>query len=106
MLMEVMIAMAILATAGVGYLALTSASMGAMSRAREKERSTTEANALLTAASLWSTIDLDRRLGRRRQGRWLLEIQRGSPLVYSITVRDSASGVEVLATSVYRRSNR
>jgi hypothetical protein len=57
---------------------------------------------LLGVVSLWPREDLDRRLGVRRQGMWLLEIKRESSSLYAVTVRDTATRVSVVGTALYR----
>lgn len=102
MLVEVMAAMAILAVVGGSYLVLTSATLRSVALAAAREREYAAADAFLSAASLWTREDLDRRLGEREQGPWRLEIRRESSSVYALALRDTATNAIVLETAVYR----
>src|SRR6185437_13705902 len=58
--------------------------------------------ALLEAVSLWPRADLDRHLGDRAEGRWDLRIDRPSPTLYTVVLRDSTTRSVLIATSIYR----
>lgn len=105
MLIEVMVALAILASVGGACLLLTATAIQSVDAARRAERRAADANSLLSAVSLWTAEDLDRRLGMRRQGVWLLEVQRETRELYSVTIRDSVKSV-VLTTALYRPDRR
>ena len=101
-LLEVIVAMAILATAGLAVVGLTVAASDAVERATRSEAELREASAFLEAVALWPREDLDRRLGTRPQGAWRLTIQRPDPTLYTIVLADSASSSVLLETSLYR----
>lgn len=105
-LVEVTVAIAILGIGGVAYLAVVSTSLRRVEAARQQEQSFAAAAALLAAASLWPREDLDRRLGDRPQGPWRLVIERESPKLYSVAIRDTATGSTLLSTSLYREASR
>ena len=71
-LLEVIIALAILATAGA------------------------------TITALWPRADLDRHLGERTQGHWRMRVDRPTPTLYVVTLTDGASNVELLRTALFR----
>jgi hypothetical protein len=81
-------------------------------RAHDADVEVRRASAFMHAISLWSREDLDRHLGARDEGAWVLRVQRDAPGIYDITIaerteptdRDSAnpSGRALLATSLYR----
>lgn len=100
-LLEVIVAVAILATAGIAAVGMASESARAVERARDADRRVREASAFLDAASLWTRADLDRRLGERPQGPWRLRIDRPDAELYTLTLVDSA-GAELLRTAVFR----
>ena len=102
MLIEVMAAVAILGTVGGAYLVLTSTTLRRVEQAGARERDFAAADEFMGATTLWTRDDLDRRLGERKQGPWLLEVQRESPRLYSLRLRDSATRAVVLETAVYR----
>jgi len=101
-LLEVVVAMAILAA--VGTLAVTGASQAAeaVRRAREREVAILEASRFLDRVALWPREDLDRRLGRRRQGRWLLVTSRPTRTLYLVSLLDSLTAEPLLETALYR----
>jgi type II secretory pathway pseudopilin PulG len=101
-LLEVLFAVAILATAGVTIVSLAAESARAVERTRGAERDLRAANAFLSAVALWPRADLDRHLGDRRQGRWIMRVDRARPDLYAVSLRDSATRALVLGTSLYR----
>ena len=102
-LMETVVALAILAIVGAALLGVAAESLSRLEHARRRERELLRANNLISAVSLWSREDLDRRLGKRRQGSWFLEIQRTSARLYEASIRDAATGEVLLATALYRQ---
>ncbi|HEU0012458.1 MAG TPA: hypothetical protein VFQ45_02180 [Longimicrobium sp.] len=102
MLLEAMVAIAILATAGTAAVTLASEGAESVRRAREADREMREANAFLHAVSLWTRDDLDRRLGSRAQGPWRLEVQRPARTLYEVTLTDSAGRRTLLRTALFR----
>jgi hypothetical protein len=106
-LFEVIVALTILAIAGVSSVALTAECVRAVARAREVDQRTRAASAFLTAVSLWTRHDLDRRLGERRQGPWRLRIERPVPTLYVVVLSDTAfdgrsAHAARLTTSLFR----
>lgn len=101
-LLEAIVAVAILAFAGVAAVTAVAESMAAVRRAREADAELRDANAFLEAIALWPREDLDRRLGNRPQGPWRLVIERPLPTLYTVVLTDSASGRILLRTSLYR----
>jgi len=61
-----------------------------------------EAVAFLSAVSLWTKDDLDRRLGTRKQGRLLLVVTHPKPSLYSVAVLDGHTEEVLLRTSLFR----
>ena len=101
-LLEVLIAIAILSTSAVALIILLGESTQAVHRARQREAEMRAANAFLHAVALWPREDLDRRLGARRQGSWLLHIHRQTPALYELSLTDSLSRDTLLKTTLYR----
>jgi type II secretory pathway component PulJ len=100
-LLEVMVAVAILASAAVSIVALLAQSADHERRAAAFEAQIADEERLLTAVALLTRSDLDRRLGRRTAGPYEVEIQRPRPELYRVTIglRDEAAD---LATLLYR----
>ena len=101
-LLEVIVALVILFVAGTATVTLTDESLAAAARARDAEAELRSASAFLDAVSLWTGDDLDRHLGDRRQGRWLMRVDRPAPRLYDVALSDSAGGRVLLRTSIYR----
>lgn len=101
-LIEVVAALAILAIVGSALFAVAAESLARVDNARRHDHEMAAANNLMSAVSLWTPEDFDRRLGQRRQGQWLLEIGRESPRLYTAVIRDTLTGAPVLATAFYR----
>lgn len=101
-LLEAIVALAILAGAGVALVTLTTRTGAVVQRAREADREAREASAFLEAVALWPRDDLDRRLGERPQGRWRLRVDRPHPTLSVAVLTDSTGSREILRTSLYR----
>ena len=102
-LLEVIVALALLATAGLAAVSMAVEAAGAVSRAATAEVEMRQAARLMDAVSLWPREDLDRRMGDRRQGPFILRIARPSGELYTAALADSATGRVLLATSLFRR---
>jgi len=100
LLIEVLAALAIFSVAAVTCLAFLVQLSDSEHRAIATERRLTDQDRLMAAYSLLSREDLDRRLGRRVVGSYLVEVQRPSAELYRVTIGDS-SAVD-LATLLYR----
>jgi type II secretory pathway pseudopilin PulG len=102
-LLEVIVALALLASAGLAAVGMAAEASGAVARARAAEVETRQAARLMDAVSLWPREDLDRRLGDRRQGPFVLRIGRPDPELYTAVLADSATRRVLLSTSLFRR---
>ena len=101
-LLEVIVALTILAVAGVGVVTLSASALGAMNRAHQADVASQHANHFFDAVSLWPRSDLDRHLGDRAEGPWRLRVGRPIPTLYVVSLRDTASDRILFATSLYR----
>jgi type II secretory pathway pseudopilin PulG len=101
-LLEAMIALAILSSAGIAVVGLTAESARAVERVRAAEKEMRAANALFSAVALWTREDLDRHLGGRHQGHWIMRVDRPGPTLYVVTLNDSTNRALILRTSLYR----
>ena len=99
-LLEVLAALTILAFAGVGTLALLAQLADTEARAEATVWRLTDEDRLMTAYVLLNREDLDRRLGTRAVGAYLVEVQRPRTDLYRIAIGDSA-GAD-LVTLVHR----
>lgn len=101
-LLEIMIALAVLATVGGTSAWMCSEAIRAVSRAHAAEVEIRGANRLLIAVSLWPREDLDRHLGDTPQGPWRLRVDRVQPDLYEVTLADTATGRVLLGTALFR----
>jgi type II secretory pathway pseudopilin PulG len=105
-LLEAIVALTILGIAGISALTMAGEAARSVDRAREAESSLREASAFFEAVALWPRDDLDRRLGDRTQGPWLLRIERPERELYLIVLADTLTGEALLATSLFRPEPR
>jgi type II secretory pathway pseudopilin PulG len=101
-LLEAMAALAILASAAVVMVSFAAENARAVERARGAETEMRAANTFFSAVALWSRDDLDRHLGDRHQGHWIMNVARGRPTLYVVTLSDSTRRTVILRTSLYR----
>lgn len=101
-LLEVLIALVILATGAMAAVAVASQSWSALRSAREADDSLLEVSAFLDAVALWPREELDQRLGERVQHPWRLGIDRPTPTLYLVTLADSSGKDTLLVTSLFR----
>lgn len=100
-LLEVLVAMVLVATVGTTVAALTAESFATISAAQDAEAEAIDADRFLRTVSLWPRQDLDRRLGDRRQGEWWMRIDRIERGLYRIGLRHDKGGGEFLWTALY-----
>lgn len=105
-LLEVLVALAILGSVGAALGALAAGAGDTVRRAQRADEELRRASALLEAVSLWPREDLDRRLGARAQGRWMLRIQHPLSSLYTVSLADSADARELLRTALFRPAPR
>lgn len=101
-LLEVLAAVAILGVAGLGFVDLVAAGTRAVSAARARERELADEDRLLTAYTLLARPDLDRRIGERHVGPYLVTVARPERTLYRIALARDDAVVEDLVTVVYR----
>jgi len=103
-LLEVLVALAILSGAGLALLDPVTAGLRAERESRERERVLAVEDRVLTALTLLTRTELDRRLGRHPIGELMADIQRPERTLYRIALAQQQSPeVEDLVTVVYRR---
>lgn len=103
-LLEVLVALAILGTAGVATLTALTAGLSAERDAAARERALADEERVLAAMSLLQRSELDQRIGRHTIGEFVVSVQRPERTLYRIAVaRAESPHVEDLVTVVYRR---
>jgi type II secretory pathway component PulJ len=102
-LLESIVALAILATAGTGLVSALTAAIRSETDVARAEKTVQAADRVLTAMTLLTRNDLDQRLGRHEVGEFVVLVQRPQPSLYRIAVAEiSAPELEMLVTVVYR----
>jgi len=104
-LLEVLVAVVILATAGIGLVELVGFGMRAEREAHLRETTLATEERLLSALTLLTRTELDQRIGRRRIGEFIVDVKRPERTLYRIAlVQEQSPQVEDLVTVVYRRA--
>src|SRR6266571_7573150 len=102
-LLEVLVAVAILATAGIGLVELVGSGLRAERDARLRESTLATEERLLAALTLLNRKEFDQRIGRRRIGEFIVDVQRPERTLYRIALlQEQSPQVEDLMTVVYR----
>lgn len=102
MLLEVLVAMTIFAIASTAAMVRAAQARHAVALARTAEDRMTTASAFLDRVALWPQEDLDRHLGAHAQGKWVLEVERSTPAIYTLTLFDGSTRRKLLETMLYR----
>ena len=105
-LLEVLVSLVILTTAGATVVSLAAETSRAVRRAREAEMELRPALVFFGAVTLWPREDLDRHLGTRPQGPWRLRVDRVATTLYALTLTDSLGTRPLLRTVVFRPEPR
>lgn len=106
-LLEVLAALTILAISAVSVVSLLADSTEHERRAEVAEVRLADEERLLAAITLLTRADLDRRLGQRGAGAYVVEIQRPTVVIYRVTVATvDAPQAPDLATLLYRPEPR
>lgn len=101
-LLEVLVAVTIFATAALGVVQLLAEAADHERRAEAVEQRLADQERLMAAYSLLTRNDLDRRLGARWVGAYMVEVHRPHPALYRVTVAADSVSTPDLATLVYR----
>lgn len=103
MLLEAIVALAVVSVAGLSMLALVGAVQRDQTRTTLAEQTLVSADRIMTAMVLLTGQDLDRRLGSHGVGAFAVDVERPERSLYRIAIADTAaSRSELLATVVYR----
>jgi len=106
-LLEILVAVVILTTAGIGLVELVGSGLRAERAARQREDELATEERLLSALTLLNRTELDQRIGRRQIGEFIVNVQRPERTLYRVAVlRDQSPQVEDLVTVVYRAESR
>ena len=106
-LLEVLVAVVVLATAGIGLVELVGIGLRAERDARLCESRLATEERVLSAMTLLNRKELDQRIGRRRIGEFIVDVQRPERTLYRIALlQEQSPQVEDLVTVVYRAENK
>lgn len=106
LLLETLVALTVLATAGAAIVAYVAGVTTSVATARDRARELQRASALMDAVVLWPREDLDRHLGTRAEGAFTLSIARVAPDLYVASLGDSAASRPLLRTAIFRERER
>jgi hypothetical protein len=102
-LLEVLVALTILAASGLALVGLVSTGLAEERDARVRERTLTTEDRLLAALTLLTRPELDQRLGGHPVGEFVVDIARPEPTLYRLALAQAETPqVEDLVTVVYR----
>jgi len=102
-LLEALVALAILGSAAVALVTLSAAAVRLEARDRGDEREMVEADRVLAASTLLTRAELDQRIGRHTIGEFAVNVQRPEHGLYRVSVGPADTPVaEYLVTVVYR----
>lgn len=101
-LLEVIVALTIFGISALAATILVRQSVKGVESVYRRDAENRKAVAFMAAVSLWSREELDQRLGSRRQGAWLLYIDRPAESIYRLQLSDSTGRDVILETALFR----
>jgi type II secretory pathway component PulJ len=102
-LLEALVAMTILCVGGLGVVGALNQALRSESDAGKREVVMAAADRVLSAIVLLSRTDLERRLGQRPVGEFLVDVERPERGLFRIAIAESrAPELETLVTVVFR----
>ena len=102
-LLEVLIALAILALAGLSLASVVREQSQAIAELADRREILLRADQAMARLALRGRPGLDLRLGRRLEGRFLVDVERPRRDLYRLALADSAApAADLLVTVVYR----
>lgn len=101
-LLEALVAIAVIGVVGISAVWNAGELSNAVSAGADREERLRQASQLLTAVSLWSRDDLERRVGTRAQGWMRLHIDRVEPGLFLVSLSDSTTGQRLLQSALHR----
>ena len=103
-LIETLIAIVILAIAGVGLVTLLGQTVHTVHQFRERETEFAAAGRALDGMVSWSRTELDARVGEQSFHGWQLRITDAGTGLYDVVLADTLTGAQLLRTTLYRPS--
>jgi prepilin-type N-terminal cleavage/methylation domain-containing protein len=100
-LIEVMVALTIIAIAGVATIAWVGESLRTVARLEETEREMLAAIDAAEHTAGWSSDTIATRVGTTRLNGFVVRLDRATPRLYALTVLDSTQAREIVSTYLY-----
>ena len=105
-LLEVLLALAILALAGASWIGLLAGHARALTALRQREAELADEDRLLTAYALLGRQDLERRIGAHEVGPYVVSVQLPDRRLFRIVIgRRADTLTEDVVTVLYREAN-
>jgi type II secretory pathway pseudopilin PulG len=104
-LLESMIALALIGIAALTTISLSSMQSDRIGGAVRSSVEMSRASAFMDAVTLWSRLEFDRRLGTRPQGPYTLSVSRLTEALYALELRDGLTNRLLISTAVYRQAS-
>ena len=101
-LLEVIVALTIFVIAGLSVAVWVRQTLLSVDHARDAVIAVSTASRYLDRMALWPREDLDRHLGARREGPWIVTVDRVTPTIYSVAIHDNGATKALLQTWLYR----
>ena len=102
-LLETLVALTILTTAGLSIVTLLHQALVAETAARHAETTMDAADRVMSAMTLLNRPELDQRIGMHPVGEFLVDVQRPERSLYRIAITEAAYPLrQLLVTVVYR----
>ena len=101
-LIEVLVALLLLAIAGTGLVTLLGQTAHAMRSTRETERTTRRASAELDRLTLLDRATLAASVGRQALRGWTLDITQRATDLFDVRIAESDTSAPLLHTTLYR----
>lgn len=102
-LFEVVVGLAILAIAGIGWITLLAQTRASIAALRVREARARAAGDLLQRYRFLTEREFEARIGTMRSGTLAISISRSAPHLFVLAALDSAAHATILATTVYAR---
>ena len=101
-LLESLLAMAIVGIMCLGLLSVFREAAHSLTLLNDRQRQLRDADRFFTAVALWTRVDLERRLGSRQQGPYVLTISGTTPVLFDVELADARTRATLLTTTLYR----
>jgi Tfp pilus assembly protein PilV len=100
-LLEVLLAFALLAIAGISWISLAGQTARSLRDVRTTERTTLAAASTMEWVAIRTALELDGMIGERQEGDFNVTIIRLIPALYDVTISDTLTDTPILHSSVY-----